>query len=148
PYVGAISVIACGWLSDRLGANSRAAIMAAGLFATAASLITLAWMPAENVGANLPLIAIGATALFLIGPYSYLGGAMAVDFGGKRGTAVSSGIIDGVGYLGSVVAGDTVARIAVAMSWKGVFLVLAVVSLLAAFGAGELFRGSIKRTVR
>jgi sugar phosphate permease len=139
PALGAVSVIATGWLSDRLGPNSRAAIMAVGLTATALSLVVLSMLPAD-AAPSLPLITIGATALCLLGPYSYLGGAMAVDFGGKQGTAVSSGIIDGVGYLGSVMAGDTVARIAIAMGWKGVFWVLAGISLVSAVGAGELFR--------
>src|SRR6202790_698805 len=39
PAVGAVSVIAAGWLSDRLGANSRPAVMAVGLLATAAALL-------------------------------------------------------------------------------------------------------------
>jgi OPA family glycerol-3-phosphate transporter-like MFS transporter len=139
PAVGAASVIVAGWLSDRLGAHSRAVIMAVGLTATTLSLLSLAVMSPANVHTSLPLVAIGATAFCLIGPYAYLGGAMAVDFGGKQGTAVSSGIIDGVGYLGSVLAGDTVARIVVALGWKGVFVSLASVSLLSAFGAAELF---------
>ena len=100
PAVGAVSVIATGWLSDRLGANSRAAVMAVGLLATAAALLTLTLLRPSTVGPLLPLVAIGTTAFCLLGPYSYLGGALALDFGGKQGAAMSSGIIDGVGYLG------------------------------------------------
>jgi len=80
------------------------------------------------------------TAFCLLGPYSYLGGALAVDFGGKQGAALSSGIIDGVGYLGSVLGGYTVARASVDYGWGVVFMALAVVSLIAAAGAGYLFR--------
>jgi sugar phosphate permease len=40
PAVGAVSVIAAGWLSDRLGANSRPAVMGLGLLATAVALLT------------------------------------------------------------------------------------------------------------
>ena len=140
PALGAVSVIATGWLSDRLGANSRALVLTLGLVATTASLLALMWLRPSSVGPLLPLAAIGTTAFCLLGPYSYLGGAFALDFGGKQGTALSSGIIDGVGYLGSVLAGDTVARIAVHFGWKGVFLCLAVVSLAAAFGAAQLYR--------
>jgi sugar phosphate permease len=140
PAVGAVSVIAAGWLSDRLGANSRPAVMGLGLLATAAALLTLALLHSSTVGPMLPLVAIGTTALCLIGPYSYLGGALAIDFGGKQGAAMSSGIIDGVGYLGSVLGGVTVARVSIAYGWKGVFLSLAVISLGAAIGAGRLYR--------
>jgi sugar phosphate permease len=140
PAVGAVSVIAAGWLSDRLGANSRPAVMAIGLLATAAALLTLALLRSSAVGPLLPLVAIGTTALCLIGPYSYLGGALAIDFGGKQGAALSSGIIDGVGYLGSVLGGVTVARVSIAFGWTGVFLSLAVISLVAAIGGARLYR--------
>jgi sugar phosphate permease len=140
PAVGAVSVLAVGWLSDRLGANSRPAVMAVGLLATALALLALALLPTSTLGPMLPLVAIGTTALCLIGPYSYLGGALAIDFGGKQGAALSSGIIDGVGYLGSVLGGVTVARVSIAFGWQGVFLSLAVISLGAAIGAGLLFR--------
>jgi sugar phosphate permease len=139
PAVGAVSVIAAGWLSDRLGANSRPGVMCIGLLATAAALLTLALLRSSTVGPMLPLFAIGTTAFCLIGPYSYLGGALAIDFGGKQGAALSSGIIDGVGYLGSVLGGVTVARVSIAFGWKGVFLSLAVISLGAALGAGRLY---------
>jgi sugar phosphate permease len=140
PAVGALSVIAAGWLSDRLGANSRPAVMAVGLAATAVSLLALAWLRPSSLGPLLPLLVIGITALCLIGPYSYLGGALAADFGGKQGTALSSGLIDGVGYFGSVLGGVTVARASVAFGWAGVFLGLAVISLIAAAGAAYLHR--------
>jgi sugar phosphate permease len=114
--------------------------MAVGLGATAIALMVLGWLRPSATGPLLPLVAIGMTAFCLIGPYSYLGGALAVDFGGKQGAALSSGIIDGVGYLGSVLGGYTVARASVDYGWGVVFMALAVVSLIAAVGAGYLFR--------
>ena len=140
PAVGAVSVLATGWLSDRLGPNSRSAVLGCGLAATAVALWMLTLLRTSTVGPVLPLVAIGVTAFCLLGPYSYLGGALALDFGGKQGAAVSCGIIDGVGYLGSVLAGDTVARVSNAFGWKGVFLALAVFSLIAALGAARLHR--------
>ena len=139
PGVGAVSVLATGWLSDRLGVNGRALIMFVGLAATAAALLVLMTMRSSVTGSLLPLIAIGAIAFCLLGPYSYLGGAFALDFGGKQAGAASSGIIDGVGYLGAVIAGDSIARVSVSFGWQGVFVGLAVVSALAALGAGCLY---------
>ena len=139
PGVGAVSVLATGWLSDRLGVNGRALIMFVGLAATAAALLVLMTMRSSVTGSLLPLIAIGAIAFCLLGPYSYLGGAFALDFGGKQAGAASSGIIDGVGYLGAVIAGDSIARVSVSFGWQGVFVGLAIVSALAAFGAGCLY---------
>ena len=139
PGVGALSTLITGWLSDRLGVNGRALILFLGLAATAAALLMLMSMRSSTSGALLPLLAIGIVAFCLLGPYSYLGGAFALDFGGKQASAVSSGIIDGVGYLGAVLAGDSVARISVAVGWQGVFIALAAVSALAALGAGRLY---------
>jgi sugar phosphate permease len=139
PGVGAVSVLATGWLSDRLGVNGRALIMFVGLSATAAALLVLMTMKSSLTGSLLPLIAIGTIAFCLLGPYSYLGGAFALDFGGKQAGAVSSGIIDGVGYLGAVVSGYVIGWVSVNFGWKGVFVALAVVSALAALGAGYLY---------
>jgi OPA family glycerol-3-phosphate transporter-like MFS transporter len=148
PAVGAMSVLLTGWLSDRLGVTGRSLILFLGLGATAAALLGLMALPSDNSGSVLPLIAIGTIAFCLLGPYSYLGGAFALDFGGKQASAVSSGIIDGVGYLGGALAGDSVARLSVAFGWKGVFVALAVVSALAAMGAGYLYALSAKAAAR
>jgi len=139
PGVGAVSVLATGWLSDRMGVNGRSLILFLGLAATAAALLVLMSARTTASGSLFPLVAIGAIAFCLLGPYSYLGGAFALDFGGKQAGAVSSGIIDGVGYLGGVLAGDTIARVSVAFGWQGVFVALAGVSALAAVGAGFLY---------
>jgi len=139
PGVGALSVLICGWLSDRLGVNGRPLIMFVGLAAAAAALLVLMTMRSSATGPLPPLIAIGTVAFCLLGPYSYLGGALALDFGGKRAGAVSSGMIDGVGYLGAVVAGDSVGRVSQYFGWQGVFVALAGVSALAALGAGYLY---------
>ena len=139
PAVGAVSVIATGWLSDRLGANGRSLILLVGLGATVAALLALTTVHARSDGSLLPLIAVGTIAFCLLGPYSYLGGAFAADFGGKQASAASSGIIDGTGYLGAVLAGDSVARVSVAFGWQGVFVSLAAVGALSTVGAGCLF---------
>jgi OPA family glycerol-3-phosphate transporter-like MFS transporter len=139
PGVGAVSVLITGWLSDRLGVNGRPLIMFVGLAAAAAALLVLMTMRSSSTGPLLPLIAIGTVAFCLLGPYSYLGGALALDFGGKQAGAVSSGVIDGVGYLGAVVAGDSVGRVSQYFGWQGVFVSLAAVSAFAALGAGSLY---------
>jgi MFS transporter, OPA family, glycerol-3-phosphate transporter len=138
PGVGAVSVLSAGFLSDRLGLAGRSLLLFLGLGATAAALVALTAVRAGTDHALLPLAIIGLVAFCLLGPYSYLGGAFALDFGGKQASAASSGIIDGIGYLGGVLAGYSVARLAVAFGWHGVFLTLAAVSVIAALCAGLL----------
>lgn len=137
PAVGAVSVLLVGWASDWLGARGRTVIIAWGLMAATVALLLVRALPAGAEGL-LPLVAIGAVAFCLLGPYSCLSGALALDLGGARGSALTSGIVDGVGYLGAVLAGDTVARIAVGFGWQGVFLALAGTCALAAGAAVAL----------
>jgi sugar phosphate permease len=74
----------------------------------------------------------------LIGPYSYLAGAVALDFGGKKSGATAAGLIDGVGYLGGILAGNSIANISVTWGWTGAFIALAAVALITA-AAGAIF---------
>ena len=137
PAVGAISVVIAGWTSDQMGARGRSIVLVIGLVLTT---VGLSFMTAIKSGAGslLPMVLIGIVAFGLLGPYSYLAGAMALDFGGQKGGATSSGIIDGVGYLGGVLAGDSVARVSIGFGWRGVFFALAIVSAASAIAAGIL----------
>jgi sugar phosphate permease len=139
PAVGAVSVLTTGWLSDRLGPNGRTLLLVVGLTATTIALAFLGAVKSGPVEALVALILIGITAFCLLGPYSCLGGAMALDFGGKQAGASASGIIDGVGYLGGALAGVGVARISVSFGWHGVFTALAAVCAVSAFAAGWLY---------
>lgn len=139
PAVGAVSVVLTGWASDRLGVTGRAVIMFVCLIATTVALLILSATPHWESATVIPLALIGVIAFCLLGPYSYLAGAFALDFGGKQAGAVSSGIIDGVGYLGGVLAGDSIARLSVRFGWRGVFVALAAVTALSALAAGYLF---------
>jgi sugar phosphate permease len=139
PAVGVLSVLGAGWLSDKLGLNGRALLMFLGLTGTAAALLVLMTVHPGATNTLFPVVMIGLIAFCLLGPYSYLGGAFALDFGGKQASAASSGIIDGIGYLGGALAGNVVARVADAFGWEGVFVALAVISAVAALCAGALY---------
>jgi sugar phosphate permease len=139
PAVGAVSVLVTGWLSDRLGINGRALLMFVGLSTATLALLALMSVPSGAGTTLIPLLAIGAVAFCLLGPYSYLGGAFALDFGGKQGSAVASGMIDGIGYLGGILAGTSVTQVSNSFGWQGVFVALAGVTALAAIAAGFLY---------
>jgi sugar phosphate permease len=139
PGVGVVSVLLTGWLSDRMGVYGRPLLMFTGLGATTIALLGLMSFPSGAGGGWLPVLTIGVIAFCLLGPYSYLGGAFALDFGGKQGSAVASGMIDGIGYLGGAVASGSVAHISVSFGWQGVFVTLAAISALSAAAAGYLY---------
>jgi OPA family glycerol-3-phosphate transporter-like MFS transporter len=138
PALGAVSVVIAGFAGDRLGVSGRSIVLFIGMLITATGLCFMTVLKPGTQGA-LPLILIGVVGLGLLGPYSYLAGALALDFGGKQGGATSSGLIDGVGYFGGIFAGDSVARLSVHYGWSGVFVTLAGVSAASAFAAGLLF---------
>ena len=147
PAVGAFSVLLAGWASDRLGRDSRALLLALGLAATAVALLVLTALPSSS-GTGLPVLMTGAVAFCLLGPYAFLPGAFALDFGGKQAGAVASGLVDGTGYLGGVLAGYAMAKISVAFGWGGVFAALAAVSALASAGAGYLYLLNLRADAR
>lgn len=123
-----------GLLSDRLKRDGRAIIIFYGLLFSGGALLFLAKI---SFGTS-PFVAVGVVTLIaflMIGPYSYLAGAVALDLGGKRGSATTSGVIDGVGYIGGILAGDSVARISLAYGWRGAFTTLAVIVWLASLAA-------------
>jgi sugar phosphate permease len=129
PFFGGVSVLLAGFLSDCLGRVSRALIMVACLLLAAMALGVLA--VGDFGGSKLwPVAFVTSIGFLLIGPYSYLAGAISLDFGGKQGASTASGFIDGVGYLGGMLAGDGMARISVSYGWSGAFLTLAVVALV------------------
>ncbi len=140
PALGIVSVLLAGFLGDRLGPNGRPLLLMGGLAATSVSLLGLMLLRLDLAPPWVAIALIGVVAFCLLGPYSYLGGAFALDFGGHRAGAVASGIIDGIGYLGGALAGDSVARISVAFGWRGVFTALACVAAASALAAVVLFR--------
>jgi sugar phosphate permease len=134
PLLGGISVIVAGVLSDRLGLNGRSLVLVGGMGACTVCLFVLAHTPG-HADQWRPVLLVALVGFLLLGPYSYLAGAMSLDFGGKRGSATASGIIDGVGYLAGWLSGDTVARITVHYGWENAFLWLAATALLTALVA-------------
>jgi OPA family glycerol-3-phosphate transporter-like MFS transporter len=134
PLLGGVSVLLCGWLSDHLGRNGRAAFILTGLVLAGFALLSLA--SGALHGSRLwTVLLVSAVAFLIIGPYSYLAGAISLDFGGKQASGTTSGLIDGIGYLGGIVSGDSMARISVNYGWSGALLVLAVIAFLSSVAA-------------
>jgi sugar phosphate permease len=137
PLFGGLSVLVAGYLSDRLGKSGRAAVILYGMILSAAALFLLAFGLFANFGGSKagPIALVALIAFLMIGPYSYLGGAISLDFGGKQGSATASGLIDGAGYLGGVLAGNSFAGISVVWGWKGAFVSLGIVALISSLAA-------------
>jgi sugar phosphate permease len=133
PFFGGISGILAGLLSDWLGRGGRATIIFFGMALVALGFMILGYVnfAGSTVG---PVALMAFIAFMLLGPYSYLAGAISLDFGGKQGSATACGIIDGVGYLGGALAGY-IANISVHYGWGGAFTLLAGVAGASSLGA-------------
>jgi len=131
PLCGGVSVLLGGFLSDKLGSNGRNVLVVAGMAACTVCLVMF-WHVPSHGAAWEPSLLVGLVGFTLLGPYSYLAGAMSLDFGGTRGSATAAGIIDGFGYMAGWLSGDTVARISVHFGWRDTFLCLAAVSFVTA----------------
>ncbi len=130
PLFGGFSVLLAGFLSDRMGSTGRAKIILGGMIVATPALYLLS-IAKFGTDATMPLIVFGAIAFLMLGPYSFLAGAIGMDFGGKKGSATASGWIDGVGYIGGMLAGTYIGKLAEAPAgWPGAFRTLAIISVL------------------
>lgn len=134
PFFGAISALLVGYMADRVFKGRRGAVMAIALLL---SVIPLTAMSIIKSGQEslLPTILAALVAFLVIGPYSFLAGAIAMDLGGKRGSSTASGLIDGAGYLGGTFSGYFIGVLAEKQGWGVAFGALAVCSALTAVAA-------------
>lgn len=133
PLFGGISVLLAGYASDKWAAGRRASIMIPALVLLVPVLFGMGMMQTE--GALIPVVLVSVSALLLIGPYSYLAGAMSLDLGGKRGSATAAGLIDSAGYFGGLLSGYGIGTLAQHYGWNTVFLALGAVGLVTVFAA-------------
>src|SRR5262249_38947093 len=85
PLVGALSALGGGPLSDRLrGKHGRVAFPA--LLLLVGALIVLSETPTAG-RSWLALLLISAVSFFLMAPYSFCSGVIALSLGGKRGSS-------------------------------------------------------------
>jgi sugar phosphate permease len=146
PLFGGLSVLLSGFLSDRLKGGGRATIIACGLLLAGVTLFLLGHVRfGDSRVVSIALVTL--VGFLIIGPYSYFAGAIALDLGGKKGSGTTSGIIDGVGYLGGILAGDTIARLSIAYGWRGAFTILAVVVWLSSIVAFFYRRLSLTKII-
>src|SRR5262249_45418235 len=130
PFVGGVSVLCVGALSDRVRSH-RLVLAVPFLCIGAAALLAIGSgmaMRSENMG----LVLLAVVAFLVLGPYSLLAGAIAVEFGGRRGSATAAGLIDTAGYLGAVASGGVIGALAQHQGWAVAFRLLALVTGLSA----------------
>lgn len=132
PVFGMISILGVGYLSDALMKGARGLII---LVACLLLALVLSLMAAGFAGQVLPLLFISLTGFLLLGPYSFLAGAMSLDAGGRKGAATAAGLVDAVGYLGGTLALWLMGFLADRNGWNSAFVALAILATVTALAA-------------
>jgi OPA family glycerol-3-phosphate transporter-like MFS transporter len=129
PLFGGFSVLAVGYASDRLAGGRRGGIMAV-LLGPLALILLVMGLAAHLPGAWLPIVLLAGAGFLLVGPYSFLAGAISIDLGARRGSSTAAGLVDAAGYVGAILSGWGVGYLARHQGWGSVFAVLGGVALL------------------
>lgn len=145
PLVGAASALLAGWLVDRLRGR-YGLVVVPSLVGLMGTLIVMGRLPVEQFDPTtrtvVVLSLIAMVAFFLLAPYTFCSGILAVELGGQRGGGTSAGIIDTAGYMGATLAGSGIGRIAEHYGWAQAFDALAAVAMITlVFAAVYSFRG-------
>lgn len=136
PATGIVAVLIVGRLTDRFGPGKRAPVLVVSLALHVVAVLVLAHSGIKDT--TTAMIAIGACGIFLLGPYSLMAGALALDAGGKRAASTAAGIIDGAGYFGAIFVGVVLGRVSQRWGWPAAFDVVAFAGFLAMLvGVGD-----------
>jgi MFS transporter, OPA family, solute carrier family 37 (glycerol-3-phosphate transporter), member 1/2 len=129
PAAGFVGALLAGRVSDALGPGRRAPVIAVSLALLVASILLLAHGGIDD--AATALVAIAACGLFLLGPYSLVGGAIVLDVGADRAAGTAAGFVDAGGYVGAALGGVLLGFLAERRGWSVAFDALAAAALLA-----------------
>jgi OPA family glycerol-3-phosphate transporter-like MFS transporter len=134
---GIVSTLGAGYLSDAWLRGQRGPLI---LAASGGLVPVLLLMSQPGAGGWLPLALISLVGLLLLGPYSFLAGAMSLDVGGRQGAATAAGLVDAVGYAGATGALWGTGALAERQGWSAAFLALALLAAATAVVALIFYR--------
>lgn len=124
--VGAVGIVALGWVFGRLTGKGRVRLLVVLL----GLLAVIVWN-APNFfrhGLWLVAVAVGLIGFLSYGPYSLLAGILAVEIRGPAYVATVAGLVDGIGYVASYLAGEQFGAIVDAGGYRLGFHVLATIA--------------------
>ncbi|MBI5200211.1 MAG: MFS transporter, partial [Elusimicrobia bacterium] len=127
PLMGVLGTIALGWYTDRYAKDGdRTGAMWKMLVGLVFSLAAIALLIPYGLEHQAGIVLLlGASGLFLYGPYSMSSGCMSLDIAGPEGAGTCTGLIDGIGYIGGALASWGAGVVADRFGWTQVFWALA-----------------------
>lgn len=126
---GPISILAMGFVSDRVFGARRMPVSIICLLLLGGLLLSLDHLPPTRwmLGASLFLLGFLAYA-----PDAMIAGVAVVDFGAKKGASTATGLVNGMGSLGAVLGGVIPGLLEEQWGWNNVFACLATAAFVAA----------------
>jgi sugar phosphate permease len=128
--VGVVGAVAAGYISDRWMQSRRAPVSA--LMLCGFSVVILAQMGTASLGPVVTGVAVSLAGMLSYGPDTLLSGAAAQDLGQAKAAATASGLIDGIGHLGSLISPYLVIFVSEHYGWDRLFLIFAAAGFAAA----------------
>jgi sugar phosphate permease len=113
-----------GQISDRVAPKFRLVLTVPMLLLAVVPLVLIG-SPLALGNQLIGLTLLGGVAFLLIGPYSLLAGAVAIDRGARRGSATAAGLIGSAGYIGAVLSGWGIGALTQTAGWTVAFRTLA-----------------------
>ncbi len=128
--VGVLGALLAGYISDRFMQSRRAPISA--MMLCGFSVVILAQMMTAGQGVVATVVAVSLAGMLSYGPDTLLSGAGAQDIGQAKSAATASGLIDGIGHLGSLLSPYLVIYVSGRYGWNRLFVVIAAAGFVAA----------------
>ena len=138
PLCGMASILGAGYVSDAWLRGRRGPL----ILGACVLLVPVLLLMSRPDGGGWPLGLISLTGLLLLGPYSFLAGAMSLDAGGRQGAATAAGLVDAVRYVGATGALWLTGALAEHWGWSYAFLALALLAAATAGAALWFWRGN------
>ena len=86
------------------------------------------------------MAALALVGFLLYGPYSLMGGAIAIDFGSQYASSSAAGIIDAVGSAGTIATGVGMGFLIDTLGWEQAFRTVVAIALVSALLSLSLWR--------
>ncbi len=87
----------CGYLSDHMFHSRRPPVAFIFYIGQIVSLLILGWIGHPTLAS----IMVGVCCMWIFGVHGMLSGTASADFGGRKGAATATGLLDGVQYVAS-----------------------------------------------
>jgi MFS transporter, OPA family, glycerol-3-phosphate transporter len=115
PVAAVIGALAAGLASDKIFGARRSPPVAIMYYAQFIFLLMFAYLSTPATAAVYLIL----LSFFVNGPHSLLGGAAAMDFGGRKAAGSAAGMIDAFQYIGAGITSPVVGWVIDTFGWDG-----------------------------